>query len=188
MYFKIYRLIFPANRLSSALLILLSINLGLFSENLSAMTVSYETDAALETAEEQYSVVWYVHLQKNWVPYPVEISQQLENEYNLSTTRSSYFNIKAEIYWIDFKNMIQIHKNNSSKTRKVRRIKYSIPLSATERTAIPLTYKDVVKIGGHTKGRLSLEERLNRRTDGEESSGTRTNEFLEDSFNPKRRQ
>ena len=134
-------------------------------------------------------VIWYVHLQKNWVPYSDDICQDLEMAYiNNPRGQSGIFYVESQAYFVSFSEMKQNHGRQSNTTRHIRRVKYScLPKSRFEKS-IPLTYNEIMRIGGHTKAHLSQEERREKKIINEDSeSNFYLNHIVEDSFSPKRK-
>lgn len=110
------------------------------------------------------NVGWYVHLQRFFNPYNKSITQQIENSYQKNPQGHSeeffvVINDKSSCYKIDFAKLLQIDCKDPSKYRKVRRIEYLRALTPSEQNAkLPLTFEQIIKVGGHPENYLTPEE------------------------------
>lgn len=121
------------------------------------------------------SVVWYVHRQRNYEPYSKEHCEQIEKDYqsylkNPDSPISSEFKVMIGIkmcrkYVINFDEMLQKDADKNYRYRGIRRVKYNKPLTEEEmKMPMPLSFSEIIEIGGHPTLYLSGEELLNKKT------------------------
>ena len=107
---------------------------------------------------------WYCHLQREFFSYPIEINSDIEHAYQDfvggSSSRSNWFLLPMGTYRIDFRKWVQIALDDSSRYRTVRRIglRGCIPDSTYLSTPIPLSFQEIVSVGGHPENYLSSQE------------------------------
>jgi hypothetical protein len=103
-------------------------------------------------------------LQRNFCSYPIEINSDIERAYQDfvggSSSRSNRFLLPMGTYKIDFVRWVQIALDDSSRYRTVRRIglRSCIPDSTYLGTPIPLSFQEIVSVGGHPENYLSIQE------------------------------
>ena len=107
---------------------------------------------------------WYCHLQREFRPYPIEINSDIERAYqdfvNGGPSRSNRFLLPMGAYRIDFRHWLQIALNDSTRYRTVRRIglKNAIHEATYLNTPIPLTFREIILVGGHPENYLTDQE------------------------------
>ena len=107
---------------------------------------------------------WYCHLQREFCSYPIEINSDIERAYQDfvggGSSRSNRFLLPMGTYKIDFRQWVQIALDDSSGYRTVRRIglRSCIPDSTYLDTPIPLSFQEIVSVGGHPENYLSSQE------------------------------
>jgi hypothetical protein len=107
---------------------------------------------------------WYCHLQRKFFPYPIEINSDIERAYQdfvgAGASSSNRFLLPTGTYKIDFRQWVQIALDDSSRYRTVRRIglRSCIPDYTYLGTPIPLSFQEIVYVGGHPENYLSSQE------------------------------
>jgi hypothetical protein len=107
---------------------------------------------------------WYCHLQREFCCYPIEINSDIERAYQNfvggSSSKSNWFLLPMGTYRIEFRQWVQIALVDSSRYRTVRRIglRGRISDSTYLATPIPLSFQEIVSVGGHPKNYLSTQE------------------------------
>src|SRR3990167_934332 len=125
------------------------------------------------------NVGWYVHLQRNWVPYERALKVQLEDEYQkyllnaLNFKSSEFQQVTSQgvfIYYVNFETMVQMRKGREHLYRNICRLKFIRDLSQEESDKnIPLTYNQIINLGGHPKNYLTPDELNNKCVEDERS-------------------
>ena len=107
---------------------------------------------------------WYCHLQREFCSYPIEINSDIERAYQDfvggNSSIGNRFLLPMGTYRIDFRQWVQIALDDSSRYRTVRRIglRSRIPDSTYLGTPIPLSFQEIISMGGHPENYLSSQE------------------------------
>jgi hypothetical protein len=120
---------------------------------------------------------WYCHLQREFRPYPIEINSQIERAYQEfidgGSSKSGRFLLPMGTYSIDFCQWLQIASDDSTRYRAVRRIglRNLIHESTYLATPIPLTFREIILVGGHPENYLSSQELSENLVEGQGKPG-----------------
>jgi hypothetical protein len=137
-----------------------------------------KTPGKKEFSQNGLDVLWYVHLQRNFVPYSEGNSKKIENSYqdflkNNSFSKSSDFEVeigdKVYCYYVNFFKMEQINCQDIKSYRTARRIEYDRLLTPDEKNrSIPISYETLIKIGAHVQNYLTKEELEAKKVSGQD--------------------
>jgi hypothetical protein len=109
--------------------------------------------------------VWYVHLQKFFVPYEEPIQNLLEEDFQSGLPRSRPFRAQNHTYFLDFESFAQHRHQREDLYRSCKRIVYRQPQPHREglpseigSQKLAISFTELKEIGAHVQNYLTREQ------------------------------